>query len=185
MIGHVIGAFSTTATRRSVILSCDGIEFFWTFCGAASRSASVTRPKADAPAAALPMVVKNERRSSRRSTAGFIAPPCGDGPSLYASAALSTTSAREQGQVDGVGHDPIPARGRMQVVAAIDGRGQARGLGGIAGDGVEVDDAVELAAGADPLVDRLAVGLALRARIRGEPLEGQDGRAVDAHAVAV
>jgi hypothetical protein len=66
----------------SVIFSCEGIELRWTFWGCASRSASVSRPKADAPAAALPMDVKNERRSSRRSTAGFIAPPLDpeDGP---------------------------------------------------------------------------------------------------------
>src|SRR5258706_15612644 len=75
MSGHVIGAFSTTATRRSVILRSDGIELRCTFAGAASMSASVRRPNAEAPAAALAMDVKNERRSRRRSTAGFMAAP--------------------------------------------------------------------------------------------------------------
>jgi hypothetical protein len=74
MSGQVIGAFSTTATRMSVILRSDGIELRCTLAGAASMSASVSRPNAETPAAALPIDVKNERRSSRRSTAGFMAP---------------------------------------------------------------------------------------------------------------
>src|SRR4051812_28474377 len=77
MSGQVMGAFSTTATRRSVILRSEGIELRWTFAGAASRSASLSRPNAEAPAAALPMEVKNDRRSGRRTTAGFMRPPFG------------------------------------------------------------------------------------------------------------
>lgn len=48
----------------------------------------------------------------------------------------------------------------MQVVAAIVGREQAIGVLGIANDGVEVDDGIEVAGGADPLIDGLAVGFA-------------------------
>jgi hypothetical protein len=70
--GQVIGAPTTVATRTSVILSCEGSERRFTFWTAPSRSASVRRPKAEAPAAAPPADLKNARRSSWRLTAVFM-----------------------------------------------------------------------------------------------------------------
>ena len=51
----------------------------------------------------------------------------------------------------------------MEVVAGVVEREKHAGVGGVGGDFVEVDDAVELVGGADPLVD----GLAHRLRRRG------------------
>jgi hypothetical protein len=76
MIGHVIGASTTVATRRSVIFSCEGAELRLTFCVAPSRSASDTRLSVVAPAAAAPADLKNVRRSKCRRTDAFMdAPP--------------------------------------------------------------------------------------------------------------
>jgi hypothetical protein len=63
MIGQVIGAPTTVATRRSVILSCDGIDLGLTFWTVASRSRGASQPMAEAPAAAAPADLKNVRRS--------------------------------------------------------------------------------------------------------------------------
>ena len=49
------------------------------------------------------------------------------------------------------------------MVAAVVGGEQVVGVGGVANDAVEVDDGVEVAGGANPLVDGLAVGFAERA----------------------
>src|SRR5678815_2238750 len=72
MIGLVMGARATTATRRSVIFKSDGLELVLTFWGRASR---ISRPQS--PAAAAPAA---DRRKLRRAcTRGFldtdIAPP--------------------------------------------------------------------------------------------------------------
>src|SRR6266700_6278121 len=48
--GQVIGARATTATRRSVILRSDGLEFVLVFCRAAS-SVSLDQKAAPRPAA--------------------------------------------------------------------------------------------------------------------------------------
>jgi hypothetical protein len=75
----------------------------------------------------------------------------------------------------------------MEVVAAVDGCGQTRRPLGVPRHRVEVDHGVEPAARADPCVDRLALGFALRrevARIR-ESLEGHDRDAVHPDAVGV
>src|SRR5690349_5250940 len=68
--GHVIGAFSITATRRSVILSAEGSDARFTLeaTNAAAVSAFAT-PGRDrctivAPVAASPSVLKNDRRST-------------------------------------------------------------------------------------------------------------------------
>src|SRR5689334_21204089 len=51
MIGHVIGARATVATRRSVILSADGFELVFVFCGSASSIWSAQKPAPSTPAA--------------------------------------------------------------------------------------------------------------------------------------
>jgi len=51
------------------------------------------------------------------------------------------------------------------VVSAVVGGKELVGVLGIADDGVEIDDGVEVARGADPLVDGLAVGFAERAGV--------------------
>src|SRR5947209_16816657 len=78
----------------SVTLSCDGMELRCTDRWMASNSESIRSPKADAPAAALPMDVKNDRRPSRRSTAGFIAPPLDPAPG-HARRRLATPAAAD------------------------------------------------------------------------------------------
>jgi hypothetical protein len=79
MIGHVMGAFSTTATLRSVIFSAEGSEarftFDWTSAAAASASRVDVAPSATTPPTAAPIDVKKPRRSSRRATAGFMNGP--------------------------------------------------------------------------------------------------------------
>ena len=72
----------------------------------------------------------------------------------------------------------------MEVVAGVVEREEHAGVGGVGGDFVEVDDAVELVGGADPLVDGLAHlfaggGLVFRSD------EGCEGGAVDLDAVGV
>jgi len=44
----------------------------------------------------------------------------------------------------------------VPVIAAVHGLAETRGARGVAGDRVEVDDAVELAGGADPAIHGLA-----------------------------
>src|SRR5690606_20588271 len=95
-----------------------------------------------------------------------------------------SASGVEQRKVDAVGHDLKTGGGRVEMVAAIDGGGKARRVFRIAGDGVEIDHAVEFAAVADPVVDGLAVGFALGAKIGGEAFERHDGGADHADAVA-
>ena len=68
MSGQVIGASPTIATRRSVILSSEGLEAGLTLPRAASASRSVAKPTAPAPAAAIPTDLKKDRRPTRAST---------------------------------------------------------------------------------------------------------------------
>src|SRR5437879_128128 len=68
----------------------------------------------------------------------------------------------EQRQVDRVAHRVVAEIARVKVVAAVVDRQHAGRMVRIAQGLVEVDDRVEGAAVADPGVDRLALGLALR-----------------------
>src|SRR5438067_3742516 len=81
--GHVIGAPTTTAVRRSVILRADGSDARLTpVCTkSAAASAAAFPVSAMAPTAPRPSVLKNDRRltsrgvsSSMLRTAGFMAP---------------------------------------------------------------------------------------------------------------
>src|SRR2546430_6030941 len=71
MMGHVIGALTTTAKRRSVILSADGSDARFTLACTrfAAASAAASPVNAIAPAAPRPTVLKNERRSTPRGDA--------------------------------------------------------------------------------------------------------------------
>src|SRR3954467_11928861 len=75
MIGQVIGAPPTTATRRSVIFRSDGFEFVLMFCPSASTGSGaavcVVLASDPAPSAAI-VLFRNERLPS---TGGFIARP--------------------------------------------------------------------------------------------------------------
>ena len=64
----------------------------------------------------------------------------------------------EQSQVDRIGHRLVTRVIRMQVIAAIVKRQELGRLARIARHPVEVDNAVELAAGTDEMVNRLAFG---------------------------
>src|SRR5580698_1130099 len=68
----------------------------------------------------------------------------------------------EQGQVDRGAHLFVPGVTGMKMVARIGGGVEDSRVGGIADGLIEVDDAVEYAAGADPLIDRFAHLLAGR-----------------------
>src|ERR1700688_248751 len=59
MMGSVIGAPRTVATRRSVIFNCEGFEFLLTFCTAPSRVSSDQKEVA----AAAPANLNRERRA--------------------------------------------------------------------------------------------------------------------------
>jgi hypothetical protein len=67
-------------------------------------------------------------------------------------------SALEEGEVDGVCHGLIAEVVRVQVVTAVEGGQQPQGVGRVPDRLVEVDDAIEGAAGTDPVVDGLAFG---------------------------
>ena len=54
-------------------------------------------------------------------------------------------SRREESERDGLGHGFVTGRGWMQVISAVVGGQQMIGVLGIAKDGVEVDDCVEVA----------------------------------------
>src|SRR3954447_8542342 len=78
MIGQVIGALTTTATRTSVIFSADGSEarrtFDWTSEAAAAACASTdSSGTAAAAPAATPTNLKKPRRSTYCRAARFIA----------------------------------------------------------------------------------------------------------------
>ncbi len=72
------------------------------------------------------------------------------------------------------------------MVAAVVGGEQLVGVLGVADYGVEIDDGVEVAGGANPVVDGLAVGFAQGAGVIVVGADvGGDRRAVDAQAVGV
>jgi hypothetical protein len=62
----------------------------------------------------------------------------------------------EDGEVDGIRHRLVAGVVWVQVVTAVVGGQQMQGVGWVADGLVEVDDAVEGAARADPVVDRFA-----------------------------
>jgi len=70
------------------------------------------------------------------------------------------------------------------VVAGVVEDEKHAGVGGVGGDFVEVDDAVELVGGADPLVDGLAHLFAGGGLVFGSD-EGREGGSVDLDAVGV
>ena len=82
MIGQVMGARVTTATRRSVILSSEGIELLLTFWTAPSRFSSERRLAAPSPAAAAPSLPKKARRPTRSRTARFMVASLGGYPKV-------------------------------------------------------------------------------------------------------
>jgi hypothetical protein len=67
-------------------------------------------------------------------------------------------SLLEERQIDGVAHGRVAGVARVQVIAGVVGRQELGWRRRIARGLVEVDDAVVGAAGADPLVERLALG---------------------------
>ena len=72
----------------------------------------------------------------------------------------------------------------MEVVAGVVEREEHAGVGGVGGEFIEVDDAVELVGGADPFVDGLAHVLAGRGLVFCAD-EWCEGCAVDLDAVGV
>ena len=62
----------------------------------------------------------------------------------------------EEVEVDGVAHGFVAFIAGVEMVAGVVEREEHAGVGGVGGDFVEVDDAVELIGGADPFVDSLA-----------------------------
>jgi hypothetical protein len=81
-------------------------------------------------------------------------------------------------QTDGGRHGAIAAGVGVQVIAAVICGPQPLGVGGIGHRRGEVDHAVELPGGADPAIDRLALGLCGRRPVASALKRGQGG-AVD------
>src|SRR4029079_6664802 len=94
------------------------------------------------------------------------------------------SSLLEQRELDRGAHCLVARVAGMQVIARIDGRRELARRRRIARDAVEVDHAVVLAARSDPIVQRLALGLALRRVIRGA-LERRERRAIDLEATSM
>jgi hypothetical protein len=90
----------------------------------------------------------------------------------------------EEFEVDGVGHGFVACVGRMEVVAGVGEGGEGGWVGGVLGGFVEVDEAVELTGGPDPLVDGLTYGFACGRGVSGAYVRSE-GCAVDLDAVEV
>ncbi len=90
----------------------------------------------------------------------------------------------EEFQVDGFAHGFVAGVAGVEVVAGVVEDEEHAGVGGVSGDFVEVDDAVELVGGADPLVDGLAHGFAGGGLVFCAD-EGREGGSVDLDAVGV
>src|SRR5262249_57028656 len=80
----------------------------------------------------------------------------------------SARSLPEQRQIDRVAHRVVAEIARVEVVAAVVDRQYAGRMHWVAQGFVEVDDRIECSAVADPGVDRLALGFALRSPGPGE-----------------
>src|SRR5581483_2390464 len=84
MIGQVIGARATVATRKSVIFRSDGFEFVLTFCGSASSVSSshaLSRAVGHAAAApAAPAIFPRNARRFERSISMLLVGPAEAGP---------------------------------------------------------------------------------------------------------
>ena len=59
-------------------------------------------------------------------------------------------------------HGFVSGGRRVQVIAAIEGRQQAVGVIGIANHCIEIDNTIEMAGDANPLIHGLAIGFAHR-----------------------
>src|SRR5580658_6217078 len=85
----------------------------------------------------------------------------------------STRLRQQQIEIDRLAHGEIAGAIRVQPVAGAAGRALGHELGAqlaglrIDGGAVEIGDAVEQAAGADELVERLALGILLGEAVRG------------------
>ena len=84
----------------------------------------------------------------------------------------------KQREIDRLGHGPISGVARMQVVAAVVRRQEARRMGGIARHPVEIDHAVERFTRPNPLVDRFPLRLP-GGRVVAAPLVWRERSAVD------
>ena len=90
----------------------------------------------------------------------------------------------EELEVDGVAHGFVACVAGMEVVAGVVGCGESGGICRVLRGFVEVDEAVELVGGFDPVVDGLAHGFACGVGVSGS-LIGREGCAVDLDAVLV
>lgn len=90
----------------------------------------------------------------------------------------------EEFEVDGFAHGFVAEVAGMEMVAGVVERQEHAGVGGVGGGLVEVDDAVELIGGANPLIDGLAYGFAAGGLIFCTD-EGSEGCSDDLDAVGV
>lgn len=87
------------------------------------------------------------------------------GRSLRQAAYVEAWLWQEYRNGDGMGHGFVAGGGGVEVIAGVEGGEELVGVGGIADHGVEIDCPVEMAGGANPLIDGLAVGFARWARM--------------------
>ena len=90
----------------------------------------------------------------------------------------------EEVEVDGVAHDFVASVGWVKMIAGVCGGGEDGGIGVVSRGFVEVDEAVELAGGPDPLIDSLAHNFTGGGGIFGSDVGGE-GSSVDLDAVGV
>ena len=90
----------------------------------------------------------------------------------------------EEFEVDGVAHGFVASVGWVEVVTGVGCGREDSGVGGVLGGFVEVDEAIELGGGADPLVDGLAHGFSCWGGVFGADVGGEGG-CVDLDAVGV
>ncbi len=87
-------------------------------------------------------------------------------------------------EVDGVAHGFVAGVAGVEVVAGVGGGGEGGGVGGVAGGLIEVDEAVEVRGGANPVVEGLADGVAGGRGVAAAEV-GREGGAEDLDAVGV
>src|SRR5436309_2448632 len=157
----------------------------WTKAAAsASRSMCASTKSAWPPLASISAATRLPRSTSRSANATLapsatnrrtVASPMPDAPPVTAaifpvSRATPWSASVEQRELDGVAHRAVTQVARVKVVAAIVDRQHPGRMVGIAEGLLEIDDRVEGAGLAQPLIDLLADRLALR--IPGAGKEG-------------
>src|SRR5262249_30883312 len=126
----------------------------WPARGAARRRSSRDRPAAG-PGRRTSIAIIHGFRLPRSRQSAAMAP------------VLVEVLAEKEAEIHGVSHGGIAGVVRMEVIAAVEVGPEARRIRRIAHGRIEVDDAIECPAGANPRIDRLSLGLTGRVLVAG------------------